>query len=307
MKRTRTGIIAGSLLVGLSAFGLELEVQRFDNSGSVPAGYQDVSGGIDSGAVVNLSADPFVDYIIPNNSGSAGLTAVKFGGEYVAETTVADMGGNNGGANNLTGTDRFQVVFQWDDGDPLPFGEDYYGVSWSNWSADSTATLTTRINLASDQEVMVYHWFNDGWNYADGGHSTLSGHNLTVTHYDAGGGVVAEESVVLPSGGAEDIFGDHRQFYSAIIKATRTGEGDYLVITNLGGNIGYKGTGVALLGDAEPTMGPGEFSDYELVDGWVNSGDFMGWVYVGDYPWVRPLALDKYIFASGSGWYYIAK
>lgn len=308
--RSTPGLIcmATGLLAAATPYALELEVQRFDNSGGVPLGYQDVSDGIDPGQVVNVSAEPFEDYLIPNNSGSAGITAAKFGGEYITESTVADMGGDSGGANSLANIDIYQVVFQWTDGDPLPAASDYYGVSWSGWSSSGTASLDTRVDLAAEGTVTVYHWFNDGWNYADGGHDTLDGHNLTVTHLNAAGDTIAEESVVLPSGGAEDIFGDHRQFYTAIISATRTAAGDYLLINNTGGNIGYKGTAITVEESAGPETGPGEFSEFELVDSWLDSGSFMGWVNVEYYPYVWVSHLDDYIYsAEGSGWYYISK
>jgi hypothetical protein len=307
MKTTHLMTLAGGLLAAGTASALTLEIQNFGEGEPIPAGYQNVTDGVDAEAVINVSSDPFVDYLIPSNSGSAGITAQKFGGEYITSSTAAEMGGNNGGANSLIDPDAYQVVFAWEDGDPLPFGEDYYGVSWANWGADTVATLETRIELAAEEEVTVYHWFNDGWNYADGGHNVLAGHNITVTQYTADGTEVSSESAVLSSGGAESFFGDHRQFYSGIIKATRTAPGDYLIIENEGGNIGYKGTAVALLGDTGGNTGPGDFSDYELVDGWVDSGSFMGWVYVESHPWVFPLALDKWIYAGGEGWFFVEK
>jgi hypothetical protein len=152
--------------------------------------------------------------------------------------------------------------------------------------------------------VTIYHWFNDGWNYADGGHNVLAGHILTVTLYDAADAEIASESVTLPSGGAESFFGDHRQFYSSIISASRTAEGDYLVITNEGGNIGYKGTAVALGGDAPET-----WYGYEVdAEGWTFTGDWMGWVNVAFDPYIWSLALDKYVVVTdGSGWVYIPR
>ncbi|MGC9452365.1 MAG: hypothetical protein ACP5I4_13065 [Oceanipulchritudo sp.] len=304
MKHIPTTLVAGLLLGAATTHGLTLEVQKFDNSGSVPAGYQDVSDGIEAAEVINVSTDPFVDYLIPSNSGSAGITAAKFGGSYITESTAPDL---PGGANSLIDPDKYQVVYTWDDGDPLPFGSDYYGVSWGGWSASETVTMTTRIDLVTDEEVTVYHWFNDGWNYADGGHDTLTGHNLTVTHYNGSGGVIAEETVTLPSGGAEDIFGDHRQFYASIMTATRTAAGDYLVITNLGANVGYKGTAVALLGGG----GEQTWNGYPLrPDGYVDTTPWMGFVYAGnaEAKWVWNINLAKWVYVNDdSGWVYLPK
>jgi len=245
MNRTRITLIAGGLLAAASLQAVTLKVQKFEAGKDLPAGYQDVTAGIDAGAVIKLSADPFVDYLIPNNSGSAGISARKDGGLYISASNIDSFSG----ANNGTDPDKWHPVFEWEDGTPLPFGFDFYGVTWGGWSNTDVTTLTTRIELPTADTITVYHWFNDGWNYANGGHTVLAGHVLTVTHYNASGATVDSKSVTLPSGGAESFFGDHRQFYSSIITATRAAEGDYLIITNEGGNVGYKGTAVALGGN----------------------------------------------------------
>ena len=54
--------------------------------------------------------------------------------------------------------------------------------------------------------------------------------------------------------------------------------------------------------------GPGIFSEYDLVEGYVDTGSWMGWVYVGQYPWCYLVDLSKYVFVSESaGWVYIPK
>jgi len=56
------------------------------------------------------------------------------------------------------------------------------------------------------------------------------------------------------------------------------------------------------------SVGPGPFSDYELVDGYVDSGAWMGWVYVEDYPWCFLLDLDKHVYVTEEGgWIYVPK
>lgn len=299
MNKLNTTIIGAAFLAAASLQGLTLEVQKVENGQPIPAGYQDVSDGIEASEVLNVSADPFVDYLIPNNSGSAGITAQKDGGMYITASNIDTFGG----ANNLITPDILQVVFEWSDGTPLPFGSEFYGVTWGGWSADAVTTLTTRVDLASSEEVTVYHWFNDGWNYADGGHSVLSGHVLTITQYTAGGTEVASETTTIPSGGAEDFFGDHRMFCSSIITATATAAGDYLIITNEGGNVGYKGTAVALLGGS----GGQTWNGYDVSpDGWVDTMDWMGMVNVTSDPWIWSLDLGKYVYiVDGSGWVYV--
>ena len=177
---------------------------------------------------------------------------------------------------------------------------------WGGWSQSDVATLETRVDLASDEEVTVYHWFNDGWNYGEeGGHDVLNGHVVTVTHYAADGTEIDSEAVTLPGGGAEDFFGDHRNFYSVIIKATRTEAGEYLIVMNEGGNIGYKGTAVSL---EEPAMDYGVFNEYDIMeDGWTDTGDFMGFVNVISYPWVYVQNLGKYVYATDASWFYVPK
>ncbi|MCD8483350.1 MAG: hypothetical protein LR015_12235 [Verrucomicrobia bacterium] len=303
MKKSLLTLLAASV-ASSGAFALTLEVQRFGGDLPTPAGYHDVAAGINPDLVVRVSEEPFVDYLIPSNSGTAGIIAQKAGGLFIASSTVNSFGG----ANNLINPDRYQVVFEWEDGTPLPLASDFYGVSWSGWSNTEVANLTTRVNLATDAAVTVFHWFNDGWNYASGGHTVLTGHVLSIRHYNAAGTEIDSISAVLPSGGAESIFGDHRQFYSAIITATRANEGDYLIITNEGGNIGYKGTAVAIM-DSGPTdpKGPGVFEDYDVENGWVDTGDWLGWVYVEHYPWVFNNSLQNWMYAAVDGWFYVVR
>jgi len=61
---------------------------------------------------------------------------------------------------------------------------------------------------------------------------------------------------------------------------------------------------------ADPT-----WAGWPVVDGWVNTGSFIGWLYVdgGNPDWVRSLSLDKYIFlpessvGNGGAWVYTPK
>lgn len=279
------------MVAALSANALTVTVEDFRN-GNVPPGYVDVSGEYTDADVIKVSEAPFVDYLIPANSGSPSVIATKEGAAFLSEenSTVDGLDGTN----NLIDPDRYQVVFEWTDGDPLPFAEDFYGVSWGGWSASESRSLTTRVDLASEAPITVFHWFNDGWDYTN--HNELDGHILTVTHYSSDGTEIATWSDSFMSGGAENIFGDHRQFYASIIEVTRNAEGDYLIIENIGANIGYKGTAVAILEDEEPVE-PTEWAGFDIgADGWVDTGDFMGMVYpIQDYVYVANL----------QGWVYL--
>jgi hypothetical protein len=43
---------------------------------------------------------------------------------------------------------------------------------------------------------------------------------------------------------------------------------------------------------------PTTWAGYDIVEGWVNTDDFMGWLYVGSDPWIISSAL-------GGGWIYL--
>jgi hypothetical protein len=298
------------LMASISAHGLTLEVHNFQNGQPLPFGYQTVANESyemitpDREQSIKLSEAPYVDYMVPNNQGSSGITAQKVNGQFIAASNASDPGGGFLGSNMYPNPDRWHPVFEWSDGLPLPFGSDYWGVSHSGWSATQESNLVIRINLATSETVTVHHWFNDGWNYADGGHETLSGHVFNVTHYSADGNVLASEEVTLPSGGAELFFGDHRQFYFASITAQATADGDFLMLSNRGGNVGYKGTAVALLGgEASSWLG---FPIDE--DGWADTGTWLGSVYVALDPWTWVPVLEQWIYTMDDpAWTYLPR
>lgn len=290
-------LILLSAPLGLCALDVTVEAFR---DGKIPTGYIIIEEGISADEMIKVSEPPYVDYLIPNNSGATGITAQKQGGQYIVESTVGEL---PGGANNGAGApDIYHVAFEWNDGIPLPFGSEYWGVSWGGWAANETVFLLTRINLASAEPLRIFHWFNDGWNYNN--HETLDGHNLAVTHYDSQGNTVDSFTAVLPSGGAEAIFGDHRQFYTAIIDVQATGDGDFLLIQQEGGNIGLKGTAVALAGAPQK-----DWLGFPVDDnGWANSGDWLSWLNVTYDPWILIPQLQKYVTISdASGWIYVPK
>lgn len=55
----------------------------------------------------------------------------------------------------------------------------------------------------------------------------------------------------------------------------------------------------------------GMFNTYPRSDFWIDSGDFMGWVNVADYPWVWVNNFQKHVYAAPSdepgGWIYAPK
>lgn len=55
-----------------------------------------------------------------------------------------------------------------------------------------------------------------------------------------------------------------------------------------------------------PQMGPGIFSDYPVANGFVDTADWLGYVYVTHYPWAYVVDLGKYVyFPEAEGWSFI--
>ncbi|MEX0332683.1 MAG: hypothetical protein AB3N64_14805 [Puniceicoccaceae bacterium] len=247
-----------SLALASTLSGLTIDVQKILDGQPLPFGYQETNGPspdfsstITPSEVLNLSAGTFVDYLIPRNDGTIGIHTQKAGGSFITSNNADDPGGTAYGSNQWPDPDRWHPVFEWTDGAaPNASGSDYWGVSHSGWGSSDVSQLDIRIDLATMEEVTVYHWFNDGWLYEGRrgpNHDTLTGHTLTVTHFNAVDAVIGTESVLLTQGGAESYFGDHRIFATATITATATAPGDYLILSNVGANIGYKGTAVSVV------------------------------------------------------------
>lgn len=346
---TLSSALAACLIMPHLSAGLTVNVERMDVETGLPWGYQDATGlraeteTYSSEAFdLDLSAAPFVDYMVAFNSGTPGIVAEKATGAFLngEESTVAQLsGGANGnfavegesGTGNPlipVGTERFAVFAKWSDGTPLPSATGWWGVSWGGWNANDVEEMEVRVNLASDQKVNVVHWFNDGWLYSsdvDGTegtvHTVLDGHELYVTHHAADGSVIAEEALVLPSGGAGDALGktgdylirvrDHRQFYTATVSATRTDEGEYLMLKHRAANIGYRATAVTLANDTpwDENAGGETWLGYNVGgDGWVNTESWINYVNVTFQPWVYIESLGKYgLIGDDSGWVYIPR
>lgn len=312
----KLSLLTTSLLaLGCSVSALTLDLQKIQNDQPLPFGYQQTNEGgpdfdpleFDTATVIKVSEPPYVDYMIPRNDGTIGILAQKTGGQYIVGSNAEDPGGTAYGSNQWPDPDRWHPVFEWTDGTPFPFGAGYWGVSHSGWSSSDESNLITRINLASTEELTVYHWFNDGWAYQGPrgvNHNTLTGHTLTITQYTSGGAEVDSKSILIEQGGAENFFGDHRMFATAIIKATATADGDFLIISNFGANIGYKGTAVAIL---ESSSGPTEWLGYDVdAQGWADTGNWLGVVNVMHSPWIYVENLEDYVFIDNEqGWAYV--
>ena len=59
---------------------------------------------------------------------------------------------------------------------------------------------------------------------------------------------------------------------------------------------------------AGAAKGPPPFDDYDLVQGYVDTGSWMGWAYVEQAPWAWLVNLSKWTYVNDkSGWVYIPK
>jgi hypothetical protein len=315
--------LACLLFTGPFAFSaLNVTVESF-RDGNIPTGYAYTEDGIQEGEGIDLSAEPYLDYLVPNNSGSTGIAAQKMGGAYIEDSTVSELGSSfgTGGANKSNfAPDWYRPVFNWSDGTPLPFGSDYYGVSWGGFSDSVVATLDTQITFPDSNAVRIYHFFNDGWNY--GTHVSLDGHHLTITQYSSGGAIKDQFFESLPSGGAEDLFGDGRQFYTAIIDISGQAAGDFILIRNEGANVGYEGTAVAR--GEEPPAPALEYAEgtwtqdstfgylYGVSGNWIYSPvmqflyEVYPWVYSPKHGWladfqVSPIQVGLYLYSPQLG------
>ena len=66
-----------------------------------------------------------------------------------------------------------------------------------------------------------------------------------------------------------------------------------------------------LISPGEPQAGYGLFEGYPWTENWVDAAGFLGWSYVGHYPWVYLQRLGKFIHAAPSeepeGWVFVPR
>ncbi len=223
--RTQLKVYGQSLLIIPTTFSVTTQ----SSDDGTPFGYQDISGGVNAAKVLDLSAIPYLDYLVPTNSGAPAIKAHKAGGAFISASTVAALAATDN-------TDDFQVVFDWSDGDPTASANDYYGTATATGTASTTVTLETTVELAQDGPLTIIHWWNDPWNYGASG--SLPGHVLTVERYNASDELVDVSQTVHT---ATSLPG----YYTSVIKITRAAAGEYLVIRNTGHALGYTGTAVS--------------------------------------------------------------
>jgi hypothetical protein len=70
------------------------------------------------------------------------------------------------------------------------------------------------------------------------------------------------------------------------------------------------GTLRLLPGEVTPPL---TWAGYEIVDGWVDTEEFLGYLNVQDAPWIYSLLFEKYIYieesmmGTGGGWLYVSR
>lgn len=242
--------------------------------------------------------------------------------------------------DGLTELHYFRTVLRFDLSDPSLVGKTVSDVSlniyrrFSSGSDEGEFTISAYelypdfISLKDNSQGSQVTWNNyteaDAWNTpgADG-IGTDRGDLVLATTVPFNEGTAGE--VTAP--GPQIKFNNTQDFIDLVnaniggsvsVILILDGEGELLNASNqpgrflvgLGGHndatVAQRPTLTLEFGDAV-VKGPGVFSDYDVVDGYVNTGDWMGWVYVEEYPYVYVSVLDKYIYAGGDSWFYVAK
>jgi hypothetical protein len=54
-------------------------------------------------------------------------------------------------------------------------------------------------------------------------------------------------------------------------------------------------------------MGPGPFAEWPLVNGFVDTGSWLGQVYTPLYPWVFVEQLDAFLYSGGGQWFFVPR
>lgn len=77
-------------------------------------------------------------------------------------------------------------------------------------------------------------------------------------------------------------------------------------------NIQIDYTGVNAEVGANPFAGPGPFADYDVMDGYIDTGDWMGVIEVSSYPWIYSFDLASWLYVGSENgtdgiWSYVAR
>ncbi|MCD8481443.1 MAG: hypothetical protein LR015_01425 [Verrucomicrobia bacterium] len=242
-----------------------------------------------SQGVVDFDLMEAIDWIVPNSIAAFGPGVFDRMDAPVARITALEPTGfSNSGAHHQWDSHIVPIVYS---NGALTGASDPNGFWATNWLGDDpggNATWQFRVEVGADS-LEVWHW----WNHGLGNVQTVQ-----ATLFNAAGQPQLNETVYAHNSTI------HRQF-TTILNVSGAEEGDYLIIEHKGTNVGWRGSAVIGLdsGPVIPDVNP--FEEFELVDGYADTGDWLGYVYVeGTFPYVYIHSLNSWAF-SAAGWFYI--
>jgi hypothetical protein len=269
---------------------------------------------------VDLDDPAVIDWMTAEHRGTAGVYDLK-----ATDNFVLTFQGFSGSDNFESGHrfDEAQVFFGYTGGVNFNVPRDggvAFGTSF-NGADDGEAALHIRVDV-DDRLLYVYHWWNFG--YGDFENLNLSLHSADGTELDADG--FEFNTQIAPSLGLDIAPG--ADYYSVnfttIIEVQGTAEGDYLVMENIGTNVGWRGTAVATSRlDGGTSFEPGWMEHAQLGPVYaftreVAYSPVMGfvhlygnrWIYQFDHGYFQlPSAGDimqgAFLYSMSYGWTYV--
>jgi hypothetical protein len=237
---------------------------------------------------VDLDNPAVIDWTVAEHRGTAGVYDLKATDDFVITFDGFS------GSDNFEGGHRFdnaQVFFGYTEGVNFNVPRDG-GVAFAtsfNGADDGEARLGLTIDV-DDRNLFIYHWWNFGYGTFENLNVTLhsaDGSELTSTSYEFNEAKANEIGLDLPAG---------QSYYSvnftSIIEVQGTADGDYVVVENIGTNVGWRGTAVATERfDIEQPFEPGWVEDSRLSWIYQLSPDIaysltMGYLYDYESEWV---------------------
>lgn len=242
--------------------------------------------------VVDFQLMEAIDWIIPNNADAFGPGVFDR-----METSTPRIS-----ALEPTGFIKSGAHHQWD-AQIVPFvfnnaeligpspEEGFWATSWIGDESGGGATWIFRVEVGADS-LQIWHWWN---------HGLADRQTVTARLFNAAGQVLLEHVVMVHQ---TTIF---RQ-YTSIIDVTGTADGDYLLIEHVGTNVGWRGSAVLAGSDTGGPIDPpppfGRFAGFPMEDGFADTGDWLGLVFVEPHPWIYSPYLGTWALEA-SGWLYL--
>jgi hypothetical protein len=237
---------------------------------------------------VNLDDPAVIDWLTAEHRGTAGVYDLKATDDFVF--TFEGFSGSD----NFEGGHRFddaQVFFGYTNGVNFNVPRDggvAFGTSF-NGADDGEASLQIRVDVGN-RNLVVYHWWNFGYG---------SFENLNVSLHSEDGTELASTVYAFDTSNAAELGLDiapGADYYSvnftSIIEVQGSADGDYLLIENIGTNVGWRGTAAATERfHEEETFEPGWVDDPRLDCIYMITPDVaysysLGYVYNYSQDWI---------------------